>query len=184
MKRVLFTFIILSAILIVFLNTEQFNLYINSVFGKLEDFSHRSTAARFASITVNIRVFFENPLLGIGFNNLAEVFPYYALQRTGFLVEDNTNMILIQFASHGLIYGSLWVLGYWKTSRKMAYNLKKKNSKSALFFIVFMILFVGANLTWGFITYVLLFYGYISYSNEFRNDISSGKLDSKIQTNL
>jgi hypothetical protein len=158
-KKILFIIIFLVIVTGVVLYSEQTISYLGFVFNKLEDIGHGSTVARVASVTVNLLVFFENPLLGAGFNKLSDIFPIYSLQQTGYFARDNTNMILIQFASHGLIYGVIWILGYWKLSSKLTCSLNQKNTKKLLFFVVFMIIFIGENLTWGFWAYVMLLYG-------------------------
>lgn len=158
-RNFLLIFVVTLSIIGTIVYSDQGFERLNSVFEKLDDISHGSTIARFASVIVNMRVFFENPFFGIGFNKLAEVFPYYSLQQTGFITEDNTNMILIQFASHGLFYGTIWIVGCLNLSKKLSFSLKNRYLKTILFFTVFMILFFGENLTWGFFAYVLLFYG-------------------------
>lgn len=161
-KRVLFALVILATVFVILFYREELYSCWNSVFGKLVGFNSFSATARLASVRVNIRAFLEKPLFGVGLNNLYEIFTLYALQTTGKFARDNTNTILVQFATHGIIYGFLWILGYWNLSIKMTYDLNNKKLISVLFFSIFTILFIGENVTWGLLAYVLLFYGYNS----------------------
>jgi len=162
-ERIVLVFVLLTLILgIMLFCSDIVSMRWNSVFSKLSDASHGSTAARIASVTVNIRLFFENPLFGVGFNNLQDEFPHLALAHTGVMARDNTNTILIQFAAHGLLYGLIWIYGYWRLCRR----LSKNTIKALVFFVVFLLLFIGENLSWGFLSYVLLFYGLNRYKKE------------------
>ena len=158
-KKTIALFLLITILGIMLLYSDTVVTRWDSVFGKISDPSHGSMAARLASVTVNIELFIDAPLFGVGFNNLADKFQYLALKHTGVMVRDNTNTMLIQFAAHGLLYGLIWIYGYWKLCRRLSSDI----IKSIVFFVIFILLFIGENLSWGFLLYVLLFYGFDRY---------------------
>lgn len=125
----------------------------NSVFAKILNPKRSSTVARFASITENLLLAFEKPLAGVGITKLDELFPVYSLKHYGFQTTHNTNTLMIQFASHGFLYGIVWVVGMYRLSKR----IDKKNS--SLLFLIFFILFAGENLTYSCYSNLLLAYG-------------------------
>ena len=126
-----------------------------SVFAKLFDLNSKSTISRYASITENIRIVGLNPFAGVGLTNLAELFPEYSYMTYGYATVHNTNTILIQFASHGIIYGIMWCFAYWKFAKIIS---KKKAIWIA---IVFLILYIGENLTYSGFSNLFLMYGLV-----------------------
>lgn len=159
-KKFIAFYLLITILCIMLLYSDLAIVLGDLVFGKMNNTSHGSTAARLASITVNLRLFFEAPLFGVGFNTLQERFSYLASMQTGVMVRDNTNMILIQFAAHGLFYGLVWIYGYWRLCRRLSDDI----INATVFFVVFLLLFIGENLSWGFLSYVLLFYGLNRYT--------------------
>ncbi len=125
-----------------------------------------SGAARFASVTENIRMFFEKPFFGVGLTALGEKFSVYAFQTYGIATPHNTNTLLIQFAAHGFIYGFLWIFGYWR----LAKNIDFKNR--LLIFIAIVVLYIGENLTFSGFANLFLLYGICETSEVFEENTS------------
>lgn len=138
-----------------FVSPDLFDVLSDTVFGKLSNMSRHTTIARVGSITVNAKIFFDNILFGVGLTRLSELFPVYCRDLYGFASVHNTNTILIQFSTHGIFYGLLWTLGYIRLSWKLGSDTLSR----MIYFGIFVILFVGENLSFSTITYILLIYG-------------------------
>jgi len=130
-----------------------------SVFGKLFDSTRNSTSARIASILVNLRLFMESPIWGVGLSNVEYNFAPLAYQILGFYTEHNTNTLLIQLAQYGLIFIILWMIGICKLCKLIGRNL----FNSFIIFILYNVLFIGSNLSFSLITNVLFAYGFSNY---------------------
>ena len=128
------------------------------VFSKLEDISRASTISRFGSIYANIQIFLENPILGVG-GNLSDLFPKYCLSILGFESEHNTNTILIQFATFGVLYGLLFFWGFYKFLRSWCSPLLCVWGGITIF-----LMFSGENLSESLLPYYIIGYGLNSVS--------------------
>jgi len=101
------------------------DIIVFKVFGKLEsiwnpalkdNISYESTAARMFAIEIPIISFFENPLFGIGFENLSES---ANINGDGFLTATPLNW----FGAFGIFVGILMNLGIWKWATLARQNL-------------------------------------------------------------
>lgn len=161
-NRRMLIFFFLAAFIILFATTDIFSTDIDnynsgSIFYKIfNPQKSESGAARFASVTENIRIALEKPLFGVGITDLGEKFTKYATYRYNILVEDNTNTFLVQFAAHGFIYGFMWIWGYWQFAK--AINRKNR----FLVFIAIVIIYIGENLTFSGFASLFLLYGIAS----------------------
>lgn len=133
------------------------------VFGKLNNMKRYTTIARVGSITENIKIFYQNIILGVGLTSISEQFPILCLKNYGHLTRDNTNTILIQFATHGLIYGFFYCLGIIKFCKYCT----KSYIELWIFIGVFLIILSGENLSFSLFTYILIFYGF-KYSKNYK----------------
>ncbi len=165
-KKYVLIIIFVVAFLLLFLFTDIFSFkmgsgYSDSIFNKLvnpEDSS--SGVARFASVTENIRIAFESHIFGVGLTTLSEKFPLYALAEYGRITTHNTNTLLIQFATHGFLYGSVWLWSYWHFAKRL-------NAKLSIFvFAIIVILYMGENLTFSGFSSLFLMYGVTSPLNK------------------
>lgn len=155
-KRLLFISLIVISVLILASTTTLFSMsseyeYI-SVFGKLGNMNRNTTSARLASITENIRIACEHPIFGAGIEGIDRLFPLYALQKYG-RPGTNTNTVLIQFASHGILYGLLWCYGNVQFCRKL------NKQRWVWVFAILLILYIGENLTYSGFASLFLMYG-------------------------
>ena len=123
------------------------------VLGKLGDTQRSSTVARLASLYANFEIIKLYPYFGAGFDNMGTLFPIISGRMLGIEVEQNTNMLLIQFATHGLLYGLLWVYGCLKFFYKICNQLLPFICLSA----AFICLCIGEDLTWSFLIYIIMF---------------------------
>lgn len=131
------------------------NQAIVKVFGKLANTSRYTTIARMGSVFINLRIWMDNFWLGAGLTQLSDLFPAYCMQMYGHALVHNTNTLLIQFASHGVFYGFFWCYGYWRLAKRLGENI----FEILMYCGIFVIIFIGENLTFSAITYILLFYG-------------------------
>lgn len=139
----------------------------DAVFGKIVNMEPSGTAeVRMASIFMNLEIVRDNPLHGIGMENIQDEFLRRSMASD--LVEgwtsQNTNTLLYQYASHGVLYGILFTIGTYKFGRKMTYKMLPV----LCIFISFVLMYVGENLQYSFFPFAIIFYGYGCYrrSNE------------------
>lgn len=156
-KKIFVIFLLLFAFFMLFRFTSIFSIasedQYNSVFGKLGSQGRSTTTARFASVTENLRMFIEKPLFGVGLTYLSDNFPLYAFNNYGFSTIHNTNTFLIQFASHGLLYGLMWIYAYWQFAKKLSQKYR------LIVFLIIAVLYVGENLTYSGFSSLFLIYG-------------------------
>lgn len=153
--------IIIICLLLIFTYLSLFTDFIyieeyGSVFGKLTDSNSLTVGARVASVVVNLRLFLNSPIWGVGVTNVDTQFAPLAQNILGVYTIHNTNTILWQLAAYGAIFTLLWVYGIYKLCLRMGIN----KLDILLLFIVLNILFVGENLAYSLITNILVFYGF------------------------
>ena len=154
-QKVIFSLLIIVGFIFIVKKTSILSLSqddkYNSVFGKLASKKRGTSVSRFASITENIRIMITNPIFGVGLQKLSDLFPIYTLNNYGVRSEHNTNTILIQFSTHGFIYGITWL-------RLLLRSTKIFSSKLyVLIFFILIIIFSGENLTFsGFSSLIIM----------------------------
>lgn len=116
--------------------------------------SYGSFYARLMSIISNIEIGLKNPIFGIGRyhlydTNLGTMGNYEAI--------DNTNTLLINFASFGIIYGLLNIFGLFKFSRIYCEN---SLVKAFFIFIIVFLLLSNEDMNQNVFYYVLIFAGW------------------------
>lgn len=126
-----------------------------NVFYKLTDEGIDASMARIASIWGNIEIFGHNPITGVGYSNMKEMFSSYAVSNYGVRSIDNTNTILYQFASLGVVYGGLFLFSFISFFKRMGNNII-----TVLFSVTGALLsFMGEDLTGNILIYIILGYG-------------------------
>lgn len=138
-----------------------------SVFGKLSDMSRTTTSARVASVYVNFKIFLNSPFWGVGLTHLDLQFPVTATELMGVSVRSNTNTILVQFAVYGIIFASVWCVGYLGFCRKLG----RKPFETLIVLAVFVLLFMSQNVSFSLISNVLMMYGFERYNRVRYNEI-------------
>ena len=134
-----------------------------SVFGKLQDQDRESTIARMASVTCNLKIIGMNPFWGVGLSNLSELFPMLCMQEYHIYNVSNTNMLLIQFASHGILFGILWITGVLNFT---LFSSRETRISKLLWIAIILLLCVGENLAWDALFFIILMYGYFMKLNK------------------
>ena len=104
---------------------------------------------------VNLRLFLNSPIWGVGVTNVDTQFALLAQSILGIYTIHNTNTVLWQLAAYGAIFTSLWIYGVYK----LCWVMGGKKIEVLLLFIIFNVLFVGENLAYSLITNILVFYG-------------------------
>lgn len=112
--------------------------------------SYGSWFARLSSLTQSLGIAIKNPLFGVGrytlYNTILDVNGVYA-------AIDNTNTILIGFASYGFLFGIFLVLGCWNFIKSQTHDFI---SSFFLFIVLFMALSnedMGQNIIFYFIVF-------------------------------
>ena len=114
--------------------------------------------SRMGSITANLQMFLDHPLIGVGQSNVDNTFAQYLNARASAV--HNTNTVLFMFACYGIIFGSLFLYGNIKLMCRMS-----RDSVSRILLCVFYVMMLsGENLTNSYYIYTLLMYGYLSSS--------------------
>ena len=127
-----------------------------SVFGKLANTNNSTSfVARLASVVVNLRLFLNSPILGVGVTNVDTQFAPLAQSILGIYTIHNTNTVLWQLAAYGSIFTSLWIYGIYK----LCWVMGGGKIEVLLLFIILNVLLVGENLAYSLITNILVFYG-------------------------
>lgn len=125
---------------------------------KLSDKNTDSMISRMGSITANLQMFLDHPLIGVGQSNVDNTFAQYLNARASAV--HNTNTVLFMFACYGIIFGSLFLYGNIKLMCRMS-----RDSVSRILLCVFYVMMLsGENLTNSYYIYTLLMYGYLSSS--------------------
>ena len=137
------------------------------VFGKVINMEPSGTAVvRMASVFMNLEIVRDNPLHGIGMENIQDEFLRRSMASDLFegWTSQNTNTLLYQYAAHGALYGILFTIGTYKFGRRMT----DKTLPVVCIFIFFALMYIGENLQYSFFPFVIIFYGYGCYrqSNE------------------
>ena len=125
------------------------------VFNKFSNIKRTTMIARFSSIFANIEIWKENPIFGVGLIRVNERFPMLSYQLYGKAVSHNTNTLLCELATYGIIYTGILIYGYIKLSHALSVKVIER----ILILLIIFILACGEKLTFSPIIYILLFYG-------------------------
>lgn len=131
------------------------NLY-NQIFGKIVN--NESTArTRYASIFIPLSIMMDFPLFGVSPVKMGEYMGLYSVtSKYGFQVTNMcTNTITYQFATYGIIYGILFLIGTLKFSS----GISKKRLMGFGISLSILLAYCGENF-YSFLPYVLIFFGY------------------------
>lgn len=133
--------------------------FLDDVFGKFRT-KNASYMARLASVTVNIRLWMCHPIFGIGITDMESKFIEESHILYGMRINSNTNTLLDSFATHGFIYGLLWLVALIKGSL----NFGRNKSEKFLIGIILLAQCVGENLRFSPLGNLLMMYGLLSES--------------------
>lgn len=158
-KRKKYMLIVLFGIALFFVakNTDLLSMD-GAVFNKFSNEKGNSTVARYASVFANFRIWKSAPVFGAGLTNVDSMFPILSLNLFGKISNHNTNTIMCELATFGIIYATIFIVGYLRFAKRIA----KNNFEFALIFAMFLILSCGERLSYSPITYILMFYGFDS----------------------
>ena len=163
-KKVIFILILFLMLAYLLLFTDYLsNTGYASVFGKLFDRTQNTTNSRLASVIVNIKLFLQSPIWGVGLTNVEILYTPISAQIMGIPTKHNTNTIFIQLAQYGMFFTTIWIVGIYRLSK----IIWERKIVSFLIFILFIILFIGEILSFSIITNILCFYGF--YGNYKKN---------------
>lgn len=123
---------------------------------KINDASNPSTIARIGSVYANLHMWIRYPLFGIGlFENQIE-FSRIITKAFGITFHDNTNTYLFLLSSFGTFFGAVIFIGTYRFSRLVAVT----KWRTPLVMLFFVVIFSGENLSYSFIPYLIIMYGY------------------------
>lgn len=144
--------IVLMASLAIFTDFSDNVLTMFSKFKKGSN-AYGSFYARLMSVWANIEICLGHPIFGIGRYHLYDT----NLGVLGnYSATDNTNTLLINFASFGLIYGLMHFVGLFSFSRNIC---KKDIWKSCFIVLILILMFSNEDMNQNVIYYVIIFLG-------------------------
>ena len=137
---------------------------------KVFDPTYDSTISRLGSIRVNLSIFLDYPLFGIG---QAEIGPRFAeLLNTRLSAVHNTNTVLFMYACYGIVIGSLFIAGCCGLMRRFS-----KDPMTVLLLCVFIIIILsGENITNSHYAYIAMLYAFTGKEVPVREEYTSGYL--------
>ena len=137
---------------------------------KVFDPTYDSTISRLGSIRVNLSIFLDYPLFGIG---QAEIGPRFAeLLNTRLSAVHNTNTVLFMYACYGIVIGSLFIAGCCGLMKRFS-----KDPMTVLLLCVFIIIILsGENITNSHYAYIAMLYAFTGKEVPVREEYTSGYL--------
>lgn len=153
-KKYIMSFFVILGLLYMVLYTDLLSVE-GMVFDKLFNMQRNTMIARFSSVFANIEIWKESPIFGAGLIKVDTMFPILSYQLCGKATSHNTNTLLCELATYGVIYVSILVCGYIKLSCAMS----NRNIERLLILVIIVVLSCGEKLTFSPIIYILLFYG-------------------------
>lgn len=132
------------------------------VFNKFSNQKRNTTVARYASIIVNYHIWKQSPIFGAGLTSVESLFPRLSLSLLGKVSNHNTNTIMCELATFGIIYALIFVGGYMKFAKKISKNF----FEYILVVLIILIMSCGERLSYSPITYLLMFYGFSEKSSK------------------
>ncbi|MCH1940969.1 hypothetical protein [Holdemania massiliensis] len=154
-KRFLIVTGLFFAAVVVLLCTEVGDV----VLGKVINPTSSGTAmVRLAGVVVNIEIALQHPWHGIGMEAITEEFVRVSMASNIVLgwTEQNTNTLFYQFAAHGIPYGILFTIGTFKFGN----NFPGRKKLVWIVFVTLVLMYVGENLQYSSLPYILIFYGF------------------------
>jgi hypothetical protein len=139
------------------------------IFNKFLSEGNGSVISRFASIKSNLYLAWRSPLFGIGLYNVENNFRELTYKIYGMYSDDNTNSILIAFAAHGIVFGLYCVYGIFKFVKQITRN----SIAVIILFIVMILLFFSQNMSYSFMFYIIIAYGYYKNNNIYMEENSN-----------
>ena len=116
--------------------------------------SAASSVSRYASILANLIICLIHPVFGAGISGVHADFPVWTEKIFGVPSSSNANSVFIQFSSHGLFFGLIWLLGFIKG----AFALGKNRIERILLLIIVLFLLMTQNYSYSLIFYLFFFY--------------------------
>lgn len=141
------------------------------IFNKFSNMKRHTTIARFASFSSNFEIWIKYPIFGAGLKTVGEQFSILTYFKYGYATEHNTNTLMNELATYGIIYTFVFVIGFYKFIKKTTQN----KIEQALILLTLFLLSCGEKLTFSPIIYIFIFYGFKKKEN-----ITYGEVESKI----
>ena len=154
-KKKLVTVILISVGLILLLLKTDLLSADGMIFDKFGNTRRYTTVARFASISANIKMWLQAPILGNGLSYVGDTFPELSRMEYGYASTHNTNTLLCELATYGILYTAIFVVGYIRLVKVIS----ERRIEHGLIGGVLLVLMFGEKLTFSPIIYVLMFYG-------------------------
>ena len=154
-KKLKYIFIILALLLIVGLIIFDTTIIYDTVFSKLTNGTSGATT-RYSSFFNGMRVAFDHPLFGVASDSQKYMAEYVFSNRSIFNNGGTaiTNTVVAQFASYGLVFGSLFLIG----TIRYFFCISKTKIESFFLCLTIMMAYFGEKF-YSFIPFIFVFYG-------------------------
>jgi len=151
-------FIVFAGVVVIIVMLLSSDIY-SRVFDKIgkDSVNDGSALARGASVVVNLKIFSDYPVKGIGISNFPTGFSAYSLMifNSSFESGNNTNTITTILAIYGLTFGIIFLYMVFSLTRKISHSV----IINILLFIAFLMMFSNEDLRYSIGSFVLLFWG-------------------------
>jgi len=164
-KRNIFAMLLVLVALGLFIAYFGFDRLNSFVFNKLR-VENASSTSRFGSFAGNLRMFFENPIIGKGYSFAENNFTLYA-SYSGYSNAHNTNTFLKILSVHGIIYFAFITIAIFKF-----FSFSKNKLLSLMMFGIFILMLCNEDLIVNTIIYVIAIFGLANQRREYENSIN------------
>lgn len=150
--------VVIFVILIYMFNSDTI---MKTIFGKLY-VVNSSSVSRLSSVFINLKIFMNNILFGVGLENIVFEYPKVAAsmyQNTFSNVQNmfhNTNSIFKLLSVHGIIYFAIYISGIIKFFLKSS----ERKGIALLILLNFFVILSNEDLTFNIFLPIIMFYGY------------------------
>lgn len=165
-SKIFFCFILFVLILCI-IGFENSPVY-EMVFGKIEN-TESTTITRYSSIINGFEIAWNNPLFGVGSNKITETIAMYSAGKNPML----TNTCVIQFATFGMIFGTIYLLYTIRYFTKQNMNLLCR-----LGLLITLILLYCGEAFYSFLPFIFVFYGVGDMQKDVSDENSINKFAS------
>ena len=142
------------------------------VFGKIEN-AESTTITRYSSIINGLEIGWNNPIFGVGSNRIEESIMFYAEKSSFGKNPMLTNTCTIQFATFGMIFGTIYLLYTIRYFTKQNMNLLCRLGLP----ITLMLLYCGEAF-YSFLPFIFVFYGVGDMQKDVSDENSINKFAS------
>jgi len=160
-----------AIVVVVLLSSDIYSLVFDKI-GK-DSINEGSSLARGASVLINLQIFFDNPIKGVGISNFENSYSLYSLKlfNLNFAIGNNTNTITTIFAIYGILFGMIFCCLVFMLAKKLSNLIIPR----VLIALALLMMFSNEDLRYSLMSFVFLFWGLKSEPDT--NDLGNAVLE-------